>query len=146
MSQAFFTRSALQWGHRLSAMEGSLRRCGLMAALGFNGAIAFQRWKACVGYCLNLDVPMLQWGHRLSAMEGLAEVDQSIAMPAASMGPSPFSDGRMATQDRSIDTTPVLQWGHRLSAMEGSTACEISPAQCRQLQWGHRLSAMEGPG
>ena len=67
----------------------------LNSMVGFNGAIAFQRWKG-VGYCLNLDVPTqpLQWGHRLSAMEG-------------------------RSSKRARGNSDSLQWGHRLSAMEG---------------------------
>ena len=59
----------------------------------FNGAIAFQRWKlghpGSGGHLL-----WLQWGHRLSAMEGGFPSLQGLLPGLASMGPSPFSDGR----------------------------------------------------
>ena len=61
----------LQWGHRLSAMEGSTKSFSQSALRAFNGAIAFQRWKVRAGRRC--------WRRRL--------------LP--SMGPSPFSDGRV---------------------------------------------------
>ena len=110
----------LQWGHRLSAMEGSRfesqeLQTSLAASMGpspfsdgrpssgrsrppstrsFNGAIAFQRWKV------------------------LAQLKRQIRNHPASMGPSPFSDGRFRYVSE-VGRSPVLQWGHRLSAMEG---------------------------
>ena len=85
----------------------------------------------------------LQWGHRLSAMEGEPPGSPCTGNGSASMGPSPFSDGRqMATE--SVTLQDVLQWGHRLSAMEGRRWCGETPPAFYSLQWGHRLSAMEG--
>ena len=134
----------LQWGHRLSAMEGfQLRQTYQPYTTCFNGAIAFQRWKvgdmakpcphlnklqwghrlsAMEGkYLLDVGVVYgaLQWGHRLSAMEGATEADQLEPLYAASMGPSPFSDGRPSTRQPNKEFASELQWGHRLSAMEG---------------------------
>ncbi len=61
----------LQWGHRLSAMEGRRRRAGTPEPFRrFNGAIAFQRWKVVGAMASPTTMKMLQWGHRLSAMEG----------------------------------------------------------------------------
>ena len=78
-------------------MEGSAQRIEHLDYLRrFNGAIAFQRWK---------DVAPL-----LDVYGG----------GYASMGPSPFSDGRIGGVAPIASRTSRLQWGHRLSAMEGS--------------------------
>ena len=184
----------LQWGHRLSAMEGN--DPGVHFAVcptSFNGAIAFQRWKARLTENIGFYKSALQWGHRLSAMEGtfspatplrpVSSFNGAIAFQRwkedshrvhpsaedeASMGPSPFSDGR-----QHVRPTPtwlvLLQWGHRLSAMEGDlhlgnrswglNRASMGPSpfsdgrafrgigafmRVNTLQWGHRLSAMEG--
>ena len=87
---------ALQWGHRLSAMEGCHPHGGPRGHYNsFNGAIAFQRWKG-----------------------GDDPHDRHVAR-SASMGPSPFSDGRRLRDVHEKVAADVLQWGHRLSAMEG---------------------------
>ena len=93
-----FSSRALQWGHRLSAMEGLLTLRELSPT----------EW--------------LQWGHRLSAMEGAPEAERFGGGWTASMGPSPFSDGRYETLGGDVTSTWKLQWGHRLSAMEGFQA------------------------
>ena len=87
--------SELQWGHRLSAMEGtSPGGCLKGTSPGFNGAIAFQRWKAAILIGEGFHPIQLQWGHRLSAMEGGYVAPVGTPPGNASMGPSPFSDGR----------------------------------------------------
>ena len=102
-TQGFQSSKELQWGHRLSAMEGgksswnSPRWCGL------------------------------QWGHRLSAMEGTTAVGFGEFRPLASMGPSPFSDGRLGVSSTERIGYGWLQWGHRLSAMEGWRTPGVPP-------------------
>ena len=110
----------LQWGHRLSAMEGgeSSDFCPQWC-VGFNGAIAFQRWKGCIS-------------------------PPSAPSISASMGPSPFSDGRVVGHLNDVVESGELQWGHRLSAMEGRLNDGVVSGLFWVLQWGHRLSAMEG--
>ncbi len=63
-------RGALQWGHRLSAME-RVMKYGIVGdvTIRFNGATAFRRWKGPSGCCGRPSASLLQWGHRLSAME-----------------------------------------------------------------------------
>ena len=84
---------ALQWGHRLSAME-----------IGRASDTCWSRVRASMGPppfgdgdpspCRSwVYSSRLQWGHRLSAME--------------------MSDGKVV-----VGHTYLLQWGHRLSAME----------------------------
>ncbi len=96
-----------------------------MSGCSFNGAIAFQRWKA-------------------TETQG-----RFIFHGRASMGPSPFSDGRSSScrtstrsgsqkdADRSFNGAIAFQrWKVTVTSV---------PAQLvSSLQWGHRLSAMEG--
>ena len=111
----------LQWGHRLSAMEGTRERAGsrphfctfngaiafqrwkaldddvqCTVLLPFNGAIAFQRWKDQRKPLSRYPCHSLQWGHRLSAMEGPNRQRAHGWGYHPSMGPSPFSDGRQS--------------------------------------------------
>ena len=76
-------------------------------------------------------------------MEGSTVATSLFSTIVASMGPSPFSDGRSPSASELSRSGSLLQWGHRLSAMEGSHAAPSS-AHTARLQWGHRLSAMEG--
>ena len=161
------TRQLLQWGHRLSAMEGSNRHrmpiCQTHASMGPSP------------FSDGRHVDPLQPGRELAASMGpspfsdgrITAFIQSINFPQASMGPSPFSDGRRATgrswpasRQASMGPSPfsdgrtdanltgvklegALQWGHRLSAMEGMWSQTLHQP-LEKLQWGHRLSAMEG--
>ena len=85
----------LQWGHRLSTVEGrqsppAERR----ASHRFNGATASQRWKA-VSYIAKVrGWKVLQWGHRLSTVEGLVNYPPEAPLDPASMGPPPLNGGR----------------------------------------------------
>ena len=128
---------------------------------GFNGAIAFQRWKPHGGRG-NGALGAIAF-QRWKPGAGAALLGDDLA----SMGPSPFSDGNQGAPHHHIDDQLGLQWGHRLSAMETTgtrTQCQdqgrrfngaiafqrwkpVTHAggqiQTGQLQWGHRLSAME---
>ncbi len=84
----------LQWGHRLSAMEGAptahlsepVGRASMGPSPFSDGRMKWwRRWRRLIG---------LQWGHRLSAMEGRQPPGALSCPLPASMGPSPFSDGR----------------------------------------------------
>ena len=66
------TPVALQWGHRLSAMETS----SPASLVGWSNA--------------------LQWGHRLSAMETSRLEWVTWGRDEASMGPPPFGDGNIS--------------------------------------------------
>ena len=90
-------RAPLQWGHRLSAMEGVL----------WDNFTPFRRGSASMGPSPFSD------GRRVREVLKLGELG------AASMGPSPFSDGRLKPLSRVLGWNK-LQWGHRLSAMEGT--------------------------
>ena len=90
-------RLLLQWGHRLSAMESPLFLPSDRFGYGFNGATAFRRWKE------RLTVASSQGTHRLASMgpppfgDG-KRVDVLIynVVEGASMGPPPFGDGKFA--------------------------------------------------
>ena len=133
--------SQLQWGHRLSAMETCRLGPAVEVFRRFNGATAFQRWKLEEHVEKLKERDALQWGHRLSAME-------------------------TGTTRAAVTPLTVLQWGHRLSAMEtflvqfldvavahasmgpppfsdGNPRCNEMGEFETVLQWGHRLSAME---
>ena len=85
---------ALQWSHRLSAMETPLDGQPARAARDrFNGATAFRRWKLASGCIGQTAVTTLQWSHRLSAMETHETVAAKVQDPPASMEPPPFGDG-----------------------------------------------------
>ena len=92
---SLFLGAMLQWGHRLSAMEGS--QPGTEWASEANGLQWGHRLSAMEGlvvFLLLRWLRLLQWGHRLSAMEGPQLRIQRRDVGMASMGPSPFSDGR----------------------------------------------------
>ena len=140
---ASWASSALQWGHRLSAMESRQRRAhrGRLADASM-GPPPFGDGK-------DRGVPGLGVGVQ------------------ASMGPPPFGDGKGLTPFSVHPVCHMLQWGHRLSAMESRSATPASQSRwpCFNgatafrrwkgilikgnaaapvvLQWGHRLSAME---
>ena len=118
--------SCLQWGHRLSAMETSSNLPRIVSALtAFNGATAFRRWKLGVSACRLLSV-----GPSMGPPPfGDGNVD-GVAYTATelnpSMGPPPFGDGnsgRKGSRRYSVN----LQWGHRLSAME-TALCGSPPS------------------
>ncbi len=74
--------AGLQWGHRLSAMEGRTLVVGVgVVKSRFNGAIAFQRWKVGNPTMDVTELKRLQWGHRLSAMEGWGVEVQARGAP-----------------------------------------------------------------
>ena len=83
----------LQWGHRLSAMETSLRNpcCWQVAVLQWGHRLSAMETAACseASQCIS----KLQWGHRLSAMETVEIDRQAHDLAQASMGPPPFGDG-----------------------------------------------------
>ena len=108
----------------------------------FNGAIAFQRWKAAEHRQAEAQEPVLQWGHRLSAMEGVTRSTGSAGRTAFN-GAIAFQRWKGVVGDIVAAAVLVLQWGHRLSAMEG-TIVALRRHEAADLQWGHRLSAMEG--
>ena len=75
---------ALQWGHRLSAMET------VKANSGIGGEF------------------VLQWGHRLSAMETARVQDGPAVLVVPSMGPPPFGDGNTTRQSPTTNTHPTF--------------------------------------
>ena len=97
-------QAALQWSHRLSAMEtGRLRR----DVLGVKH--------------------LLQWSHRLSAMETQPTGKSPHLRICASMEPPPFGDGNTRGQGARPAFYYALQWSHRLSAMETPTSGTSTP-------------------
>ena len=117
-SRMMSATTALQWGHRLSAMEIPPFAASPCRYRSFNGAIAFRRWRSESWLGGVPPFRALQWGHRLSAMEMELLVYALGLVEVASMGPSPFGDGDIRFNTKSFETTSKLQWGHRLSAME----------------------------
>ena len=125
----------LQWGHGVSAVEGTLpkrqhhsitaelqwaTRLPWKAFLAlphspqnrFNGATAFQPWKALC-FAQQPQTTPLQWGHGVSAVEGPHRGVLSVG-----------KDGLM---------------GHGVSAVEGG---HHESSECgSMLQWGHGVSA-----
>ena len=128
MKEASSAPNWLQWGHRLSAMEISVN-------MGTDRGVRWLQWghrlsamEICLlQLCLSAYPERFQWGHRLSAMEITRRGPGGAAVPGASMGPSPFSDGNMVAGFMWLAWLWGLQWGHRLSAMEMPTASTRYP-------------------
>ncbi len=133
---------ALQWGHRLSAVEtggpylravpqlpasmgpppfgggnGPLRGFRRRRTLGFNGATSFRWWKR------------------------LHSRPVRLRLCGASMGP-PLSGGGNPRAMCVPDIATTLQWGHRLSKVETWTKSGRAIVTTT-LQWGHLLSEVE---
>ena len=85
----------LQWGHRLSAMEGSTLPNHWLGKQPSMGPSPFSDGRPSSLSGARNPSDSLQWGHRLSAMEG-------------------------SRKTMTFSTSQYLQWGHRLSAMEGA--------------------------
>ena len=156
----------LQWSHRLSAMETSVKaRTGGAFVLASMEPPPFGDGNMTFESEPGPDWPGLQWSHRLSAMETLSGGLGPVHGVVASMEPPPFGDGNMHISNEDPLRTQ-LQWSHRLSAMEtaarpvaplGVLEASMEPPPfgdgnttkfwtCRpskSLQWSHRLSAME---
>ena len=97
------TTSALQWSHRLSAMETTLAGAvGPVPSPRFNGATAFRRWKPTGGDGTITYAVSLQWSHRLSAMETATSNRYSCRRSCASMEPPPFGDGNCYSRLASV--------------------------------------------
>ena len=86
---------ALQWGHRLSAVETDVLAWPLMAPVRFNGATAFRQWKPHHQEICQAEASRFNWGHRLgSGIDGR----RVRHVGNASMGPPPFGSGNKAHQ------------------------------------------------
>ena len=110
-------RRALQWGHRLSAMETGIGVLGLrLLDVPSMGPPPFGDGNLSRRIRRRNPVP-LQWGHRLSAMETPRRHPWRRRSGRPSMGPPPFGDGN-SFSPRAPGRESILQWGHRLSAME----------------------------
>ena len=160
------TVGALQWGHRLSAMERTcLCPTILSPSRSFNGATALRRWKRPnKGQCplvipASMGPPPLRDGN--CAFGG----EVPLTDPA-SMGPPPLRDGNGASCRMSGPTrtsfngaTASRRWKRRNHAahvaeafgFNGATAFRqwkpifwsINSCIAVILQWGHHLSAVE---
>ena len=145
------TMYAIQWGHRLSAME---IRIGLSAGVRdqistcFNGATAFRRWRSG-GPVAGRDLSWVFNGATAFDNGDPPSTAWSWSSTAASMGPPPFGDGdgsaslsdpsrRQRRREASMGPPP---FGDGDSSWAGSILGDASPEVL--LQWGHRLSAME---
>ena len=162
-------RQALQWSHRLSAMETPSRQRGEsrfrsafngatafrqwkptwrfrpvpLACPRFNGATAFRQWKLTwrVSAC-SFGVSSLQWGHRLSAVETKPQRLVGSGILAASMGPPPFGSGNVKSYPfRNVCSTASM--GPPPFGSGNVVIERNAGGRALLLQWGHRLSAVE---
>ena len=158
---------ALQWGHRLSAMETITERVAYLAAVHASmGPPPFGDGNVAVVVAPDASSRSLQWGHRLSAME--TAPPRSARRPA-----SPSFNGatafrrwklvltrRLQLQSRRFNgATAFRRWKPASVAatsgpphgFNGATAFRrwkplngrATDRSISKLQWGHRLSAME---
>ena len=109
---------ALQWGHRLSAMERGQTTDAILAAIH------------------------LQWGHRLSAMESRHRLRAMHLSERPSMGPPPFGDGKPPPPAGNASIRAPFNGATAFRRWKAIVVSTSSPRR-ESLQWGHRLSAME---
>ena len=129
--------AALQWSHRLSAVETRHDALTPTPARGpdtFNGATAFRQWKprqtrtadmAGSGTVASMEPPPFGSGNMTDSMTA---IPKDLARDA-SMEPPPFGSGNHAYSvvTHGTPTRTSLQWSHRLSAVETSISSTYVP-------------------
>jgi len=110
----------LQWGHRLSTVDGNSSLCALVFQLGASmGPPSLNGGWLAEGVPDTLLLWWLQWGHRLSTVDGSSQSSHVPGGNSASMGP-PSLNGGWRFPPRGFPPSGWLQWGHRLSTVDGS--------------------------
>ena len=135
--------SALQWGHRLSAMETApTLDVDVAVTQPFNGATAFRRWKLFQrkpGQRVTL-VPF----NGATAFRRWKLEMEDLWLEQTSMGPPPFGDGNHGEAVASDPSMGPPPFGDGNSGRSLFPPCTLQWApRTSNLQWGHRLSAME---
>ena len=163
-----YTLPALQWGHRLSAMErpAGARQQQNPAVLQWGHRLSAMERVAGTVYVCPKDAT-LQWGHRLSAMERQSRWLNGRPQWACFNGATAFRRWKAEPNSPGAAPAPCFngatafrRWkvGWHMTALiraseasmgpppfgDGKLALHHSVCECgKALQWGHRLSAME---